>query len=280
MAYATQFPTYFIPHGGGPCFFIKPQDLPPGMPLDAWDPLANYLRGIDAAIGRRPRAVLVVSAHWITARPTVGNAASHHLLYDYYNFPDYTYRLQYPAKGAPDVAARVVELLSNSGIVAETDDRRGIDHGVFVPFKLIYPDADVPIVPMSLQRGLDAADHLAIGAALEPLRDEGVLIVGSGMSFHNIPAMMSLSHPAQAAAFDAWLSTTAEDPDPVRRNASLAQWEQAPAARFAHPQEEHLIPLMVAAGAGGTDVGFRSFAGILGGKPLTGINFGGENTDD
>jgi aromatic ring-opening dioxygenase catalytic subunit (LigB family) len=275
-----KLPTYFIPHGGGPCFFIKPQDLPPGMPKDTWAPLASYLRGIDAAIGRRPRAVLVITAHWLTHRPTVGTATSHSLLYDYYNFPDYTYRLHYPAKGAPGVAARVVELLGKAGIAADTDDQRGIDHGVFVPFMLIYPDADVPIVPMSLHHGLDAAEHLAIGSALAPLRDEGVLIVGSGMSFHNIPAMMSLSHSTEAAAFDRWLSATVEDPDPVRRNASLAQWEQAPAARIAHPQEEHLIPLMVAAGAGGPDLGYRSYAGMLGGKPLTGVDFGGERTND
>ena len=265
-------PTYFIPHGGGPCFFIKPQDMPQGMPHTMWDPLAQYLRGMDAAVGRRPRAVLVVTAHWLTPRPTVGNAAAHHLLYDYYNFPDYTYHLQYPAIGAPDVAARVVELLGGAGIAADTNDRRGIDHGVFVPFMLIYPDADVPIVPMSLQRGLGAAEHLAIGAALAPRRDEGVLIVGSGMSFHNIPAMLSFSHHTEAAAFDGWLSNAIEDP--VRRQFALAQWENAPAARVAHPQEEHLIPLMVSAGAGGRDAGHRSFAGMLGGKPLTGITFG------
>jgi len=269
-----RLPTYFVPHGGGPCFFIKPEDMPPGMPLDTWDPLANYLRGIDAAIGRRPRAVLVVTAHWMTARPTVGNGEAHHLFYDYYNFPDYTYQLQYPAKGAPDVALRVVELLEEVGIDCGLDNRRGIDHGVFVPFKLIYPDADVPIVPMSLQHGLDAADHLAIGAALAPLRDEGVLIVGSGMSFHNIPAMMSLAGSAEAAAFDRWLSLAVEDTDPARRNAALASWERAPAARFAHPQEEHLIPLMVAAGAAQSDLGHKTFAGMLGGKPLSGVTFG------
>ena len=274
MADAKRLPTYFIPHGGGPCFFIKPQDMLPGMPKDTWGPLAAYLRGIDAAIAIRPRAVLVISAHWLTDRPTLGCAVSHHLLYDYYNFPDYTYQLQYPAQGAPEIAARAAQLLDGSGIACDFNDRRGIDHGVFVPFKLIYPAADVPIVSMSLQQGLSAEEHLAIGAALAPLREEGVLIVGSGMSFHNIPAMMSLSHPAEAAAFDDWLSDTIEDPDPRRRDAALARWDRAPAARFAHPQEEHLIPLMVAAGAAGSDRGRRSFTGLLGGKPLTGITFG------
>jgi aromatic ring-opening dioxygenase catalytic subunit (LigB family) len=280
MASESKLPTYFIPHGGGPCFFIKPQDLPAGMPQDTWDPLAAYLRGIDGEVGVRPRAVLVVTAHWLTARPTVSSAAKHTLLYDYYGFPDYTYQLEYPAKGAPDVATRVVELLGQQGILADLDATRGIDHGVFVPLKLIYPDADVPIVAMSLRHDLDAAEHLAIGAALAPLRDEGILIIGSGMSFHNIPAMMSMSHPAEAAAFDAWLVSTVEDFDLARRNGHLAQWEQAPSARIAHPQEDHLLPLMVAAGASKADPGYRSFSGMLGGKPLTGITFGkGENHD-
>lgn len=274
MTSSGRLPTYYIPHGGGPCFFIRPEDIPPGMPHDLWDPLADYLRGIAEAVGRRPRAVLVVTAHWMTERPTVGNAQAHHLLYDYYNFPDYTYQLQYPATGAPDVAARVVELLANAGIAADLDDKRGIDHGVFIPFKLIYPDADVPIVPMSLQLRMDAADHIAIGAALAPLRDENVLIVGSGMSFHNIPAMFSQARPAEAAAFDRWLTAAIEDAEPDRRNAALSSWDRAPAARFAHPQEEHLIPLMVAAGAAGSDIGHKSFAGMIGGNPLSGITFG------
>ncbi len=276
MSHSKRLPAYYIPHGGGPCFFIKPADIPPGMPHDLWDPLAAYLRGIDAAVGRRPRAVLVVSAHWMTMRPTVGNAPAHHLLFDYYGFPDYTYQLQYPARGAPDVAARAVALLADAGIAAELENKRGIDHGVFVPFKLIYPGADVPIVPMSLQQGLNAADHLAIGAALAPLRDEDILIVGSGMSFHNIPAMMSAARAPEAAAFDQWLTHAATQTDAARRNAALARWTDAPAARFAHPHEEHLIPLMVAAGAASEDIGYKSFDGMLGGKPLSGITFGNQ----
>ena len=268
-----RLPTYFIPHGGGPCFFIKPEDMPPGMPKDTWHSLEAYLRGIGGQVGRRPKAVLVITAHWMTPRPTLGTAGKHSLLYDYYGFPEYTYRFDYAPSGAPDVARRAADLLAAAGIESDFDDQRGIDHGVFVPFMLIYPDADVPIVPMSLQQDLSAADHIAIGAALAPLRDEDVLIVGSGMSFHNMRAIMTGSHNEDAAVFGAWLTAAGSAP-PDQRSALLGAWEQAPGGRTAHPQEEHLIPLMVAAGAAGTDLGQKSFDGTLGGKALAGFTFG------
>jgi aromatic ring-opening dioxygenase catalytic subunit (LigB family) len=268
-----RLPTVFVPHGGGPCFFIKPEDLPPGIPKDTWQPLEAYLRGISAAVGRKPKAVLVITAHWMTARPTLGNAPSHHLLYDYYGFPEYTYQFDYPALGAPSVAERAASLLSAAGIASDFDDQRGIDHGVFVPFMLIYPDADVPIVPMSLQQNLNAADHIAIGKALAPLRDEDVLIVGSGMSFHNMRAIMTGTHNAESALFDDWLAAVATAA-PEQREAVLTEWDHAPGGRSSHPQEEHLIPLMVAAGAAHTDMGQKSFAGTLGGKKLSGFTFG------
>jgi aromatic ring-opening dioxygenase catalytic subunit (LigB family) len=273
MQNSKRLPTYFIPHGGGPCFFLKPEDFPPGMPKNIWNSLESYLRGIDGLVGRRPKAVLVISAHWMTPRITLGSAEKHHLLYDYYGFPDYTYQLNYPARGAPEVARRAAELLMSSGIEADFDSERGIDHGVFVPFMLIYPDADVPIVPMSLSQDLDAAKHLEIGRALAPLRDEDVLIIGSGMSFHNMRAIMTGTHNAEAATFDAWLLTAAEAA-PDQRTSLLAQWEREPSGRIAHPQEEHLIPLMVAAGAAATDRGRQSFGGTLGGKALSGFTFG------
>ena len=274
MTRSTRLPTYFIPHGGGPCFFIKPEDMPPGMPKHVWHPMEAYLRGISAAVGRRPKAVLVISAHWMTPRPTLGSATSHSLLFDYYGFPDYTYQLTYPAPGSPDVAARAAELLAYAGIASDMDDERGIDHGVFVPFKLIYPDADVPIVPMSLQQNLDSADHIAIGKALAPLRDEDVLIVGSGMSFHNMRTAMMGTHDTESALFDDWLNDAATNANPDNRNQALEQWAQAPGGRASHPQEEHLIPLMVAAGAAGADVGRRSFSDLMGGKQLSGFTFG------
>ena len=173
------------------------------------------------------------------------------------------------------MAARAVELLGQAGIAADTDDTRGIDHGVFVPFMLIYPEADVPLIPMSLQKDMHADDHRRIGEALAPLRDEDVLIVGSGMSFHNMRAAMTGTAGPEAARFDAWLSETTEAA-PEARGAGLDRWDAAPGARASHPiqAEEHLIPLMVAAGAAGEDIGRKTFGGVLGGTPLSGFTFG------
>ena len=275
MTENNRLPTLYIPHGGGPCFFIKPEDMPPGMPSGVWDSMADYLIGIDAMVGRRPKAVLVITAHWLTPRPTFSVIQKPDLYYDYYNFPDYTYQLKYPVAGAPEVAARARALLADAGIASDSDDTRGIDHGVFIPFLLIYPDADVPIVAMSLQQDMNAAEHLAIGQALAPLRDENVLIVGSGMSFHNMRAMMTGTRDPASEQFAAWLTDAATAP-PAQRNAALAAWEQATGARASHPvqAQEHLIPLMVAAGAADSDVGKESFSDQLGGNRLSGYTFG------
>ncbi len=269
---ATRLPTLFIPHGGGPCFFMDP---PPSAPR-LWDRMAGYLRGIDAGLGQRPRAVLVISAHWEAARPTVNSAAQPPLLFDYYGFPEHTYRLQYPAAGSPVLAARVRELLGSAGIEADEDDARGLDHGVFVPFLLVYPQADVPIVQLSLQAGLDPAAHLAIGRALAPLRDEGVLIVGSGMSYHNLREFFSSGSATLQAAerFDTALTAAVDGTPPAQRDARLTEWKQMPDALAAHPRPEHLLPLMVAAGAAGADPGRRVYHDHLLGKALSAFQFG------
>jgi aromatic ring-opening dioxygenase catalytic subunit (LigB family) len=271
---STRLPTLMIPHGGGPCFFM---DGPPGMPA-MWDAMAAHLRGLAAEVGARPKAVLVVSGHWETEIPTVLAAGEHTLLYDYYGFPEHTYRLTYPAKGAPEIAARTRALLEAANIPTAVETERGLDHGVFVPFKLIYPGADVPIVQMSLRADLSPRRHLEIGRALAPLRDEGVLIVGSGMTFHNMGAMRGpgSDHTVQASeTFDTWLTETVEMVDPRARTERLAAWDQAPGARFAHPREEHLLPIMVAAGAAGDDPGRCVYAERLGGLVAqSGYRFG------
>ena len=264
-------PTLYIPHGGGPCFFM---DVQPGFPADLWERMAAYLRGIDASLGVRPKAVLVISAHWEEAVPTVNVAARPPLFYDYYGFPEHTYRLTYPAPGSPELAARVRELLAGAGIASAEDAGRGLDHGVFVPFKLIYPDADVPMVQLSLIAGLDAQAHLAFGRALAPLRDEGVLIVGSGMSYHNLREFFNGSRSPLADDFDRWLAETAADPDARVRDARLAAWHEAPGALACHPRSEHLIPLMVAAGAAGDDRGRSTYQERLMGKAVSAIQFG------
>lgn len=269
---AARMPTLYIPHGGGPCFFM---DVPPGMPADLWDHMAAYLRGIGPSLPAPPTAVLVISAHWEAPRPTVSTAAQPDLLFDYYGFPEHTYHLTYPAVGSPALAAQVRELLTAAGIASDQDAERGLDHGVFVPFKLIFPEADVPIVAMSLQRGLDPAAHLAIGRALAPLREAGVLIVGSGMSFHNLRTLFSDdgTSDAQASAFDTWLTDAVTAAAPARDRA-LTDWRNAPGARASHPSEEHLLPLMVAAGAAANDRGERVYSDRLMGKALSGFRFG------
>ena len=237
-----------------------------------WDGLAAYLRGIDASLGSRPKAVLVISGHWEAAVPTVNSAAKPGLLFDYYGFPEHTYRFKYPAPGAPQLAERVRALLSGAGFDAEVDSTRGLDHGVFIPLMLIYPDADVPILQLSLQASLDPELHLAMGRALAPLRDQGILIVGSGMSFHNLADMFSGRGAETAAAFDAWLGEAVQDPS--TREQVLAKWREAPGGAASHPREEHLIPLMVAAGAGHGEIGVRRFGESIGGKAISGFQFG------
>ena len=265
-------PALYIPHGGGPCFFMDPM---PGMPPDLWDRMAAYLRGIPASLPAVPRAIVVVSAHWEAPRPTIGVAPSHTLLFDYYGFPEHTYRLRYPARGAPALGARMQTLLAQAGVEADTDDRRGLDHGVFVPFKLMVPDADLPIVPLSLQRSLDAGFHFSVGAALAPLRDEGVLIVASGMSYHNLRDFFQPGRGDDTAqAFDDWLARTIADPDPQARNRALLDWAHAPGARASHPRPEHWIPILVAAGAGAADPASRPYVDRLLNKPVCAVRFG------
>ena len=268
----SRLPTLYIPHGGGPCFFMDPM---PGFPPDLWDQLAGFLRGIPAAIGLRPKSVLVISGHWEERVATVLSPADHTLLFDYYGFPEHTYELTYPAHGEPVVAARVHELLRGAGFATEAKNGRGLDHGVFVPFKLIYPDADMPIVQLSLLNNLDAAQHLAMGRALAPLRDEGVLIVGSGNSYHNLRAFFADNAAANMASaqFDAWLGA-AVTAVPAERERLLAHWHEAPGTIASHPRSEHLIPLMVAAGAAGDDLGYVTYHEQMFGKMFSGIQFG------
>ncbi len=263
-----RLPTLFIPHGGGPCFFVDP---PQGQPR-IWDGLAAYLRGIDASLGERPKAVLAISGHWEAPRPTLNVAEKPHLLYDYYGFPESTYSLKYPVAGAAPFAPRVRALLEVAGFETDIEAKRGLDHGIFVPFMLIYPRADVPILQLSLQHSLDAGLHLRIGKALEPLREQGILIVGSGMSYHNLAAMFSGRGGEASAAFDEWLGAAVADP--ATREQKLQEWRQAPGGRESHPREEHLMPLMVAAGAAGADLGVRAFGESIDGKRISGFQFG------
>lgn len=267
---ASALPTLFIPHGGGPCFFM---DWTRG-PADTWDRMAEWLRGLAASLPERPKAVVVISAHWEAPAFTATAGVAPTLIYDYYGFPEHTYRLTYPAPGAPELARRVVGLLADSGLSAETDPERGFDHGVFIPFKLIFPEAEIPVVQLSLKDGLDPAEHLAAGRTLLPLRREGVLIVGSGMSFHNMRGFGDPAFTPVADRFDDWLTAVVESDDSQAREAALADWAAAPEARLSHPREEHLIPLMVAAGAAAGEPARRVFSDRVMETRVSGYRFG------
>ncbi len=264
-----RLPTLYLPHGGGPCFFME---WTMG-PRDTWDRTARWLRSIQGSLPEAPRALLVVSGHWEAPVPTVTTSPAPPLLYDYYGFPPHTYELRWPAPGSPELAEKTRALLGAAGFESGADPKRGFDHGVFVPLKVAYPDAQVPTVQLSLRAGLDPAEHLAIGRALAPLRDEGVLIVGSGMSYHNMRGFMQPGSLAHSERFDAWLAKTVADA-PAARDAALTAWAQAPSARESHPREEHLLPLMVTAGAAGTDAGKQVFRDKVMGVVVSAVSFG------
>jgi aromatic ring-opening dioxygenase catalytic subunit (LigB family) len=264
----SRMPVVFLPHGGGPWPFVQ---TPFGTKAEL-DLLATYLRNVAALPLSPPKAILMISAHWEAEVPTVMNGAHPPMFYDYYGFPPDSYKITWPAPGHPAVAARVQALLEVAGFKTDTDHERGFDHGTFVPLKLAYPKADVPTVQLSLKRGLDPQEHLAMGKALAPLRDEGVFIVGSGSTYHNLRAF-GPAYKDVAETFDAWLRE-AGTAEPTERNRRLLKWESAPAARQAHPREEHLIPLMVIAGAAGADKGVLGYRGTIMEMAMSAYHFG------
>jgi aromatic ring-opening dioxygenase catalytic subunit (LigB family) len=269
MSVNPPLPSIFLPHGAGPCFFMDWS--PPGT----WDRMAAWLRGLTDRLAVAPTAILVVSAHWEAPEFTVNTQAAPGLLFDYSGFPEHTYRLSWPAAGSPELALRVRDLLAAAGIGSAADDRRGLDHGVFIPLKLVFPRADVPVVQLSLRRGLDPAEHLAMGRALAPLRAQGVLIIGSGMSFHNMQRFRRDNEgvDADSQRFDEWLAETVALPADEREH-GLAHWTQAPGARASHPREEHLLPLHVVAGAAAGDRGRKVFGDRVLGSAQSAFAFG------
>lgn len=241
-------------------------------PHGIWTRMGEYLRGLAATLPARPRAILVVSGHWEErAFAFTGTAGHPSLIFDYYGFPPETYRLTWPAPGAPWLADRGTELLRTAGLPTAIDADRGFDHGVFVPLKVAFPDAEVPVVQMSLHASLDPSLHLAAGKALAPLREEGVLVLGSGMSFHNLRAMGDPRVTEPSQEFDRWLGEAAAAPQ-EERAARLAAWSEAPFARLCHPRGEHLLPLMVAAGAS-QEPGMRDYNEVVLGGAVSAFRF-------
>jgi aromatic ring-opening dioxygenase catalytic subunit (LigB family) len=268
---AARLPTFFISHGGGPWPYMT------GDFRRNFDRLERSLVEMRAGLGDAPKAVLVISGHWETQGFAVSSGARPGMVYDYYGFPPELYQIRYGAPGSPALAQRVQALLAAGGIAAGLDPARGFDHGTFSIMKPLYPDADLPVVQLSLDAALDPSLHLAVGRILAPLRDEGVLILGSGLSYHNLAAMRGGGSGAKASRdFDAWLQQTLVQAPAEQRARQLSAWERAPAARAAHPREDHLIPLMVAVGAAGDDPGVLIYhqADFFGGITVSSFRFG------
>ena len=262
-------PVFFIPHGAGPCFFMDWQ------PADTWNKMAECLKSISNRLPERPKAILMISAHWQTPEFSITTSEQPELIYDYSGFPEHTYQLTYPASGAPVLAEQIGELLTNAGINNQQNALRGFDHGVFVPLKLMFPEADIPVVQMSLRNDLDPKAHLAAGQALHSLRQEGVLIIGSGMSFHNMRGYGDANFTAPSEHFDEWLMTTiAANQD--ERSSALSDWSSAPNALESHllGAEEHLLPLMIAVGAAGSDKGHKIYSEQVLKTQLSAFQFG------
>ena len=233
----------FLSHGGGPL---------PLLGDESHKEMVACLQKIAAGIGK-PSAILLVSAHWEESIPAISSGTNPALIYDYYGFPEESYTIKYPCPGEPLLAGRIYDLLGNSGITANLDSQRGFDHGLFVPLKIMYPNADIPCVQLSLVNNLDPAEHLKIGKALQDLEYENLLVIGSGFSFHNMHAFFTPEtddSKAMNESFETWLLDTCSNPEikESERAQRFLDWTKAPAARFCHPREEHLLPLHVCYG--------------------------------
>lgn len=270
-------PTLYIPHGGGPCFFLNEDGSCPPM----WRAMQAYLANLVNGLAERPKAILIVSAHWAEPQFTVHVGERPGLLFDYYGFPPHTYDLRWDAPAAPDVARRAGHLLRQAGFQTGEEAECGWDHGVFIPMMVALPDADIPVAQLSLcvpnrHADYDPGMHIRAGEALAPLREEGVLIIGSGMSFHNLRL---IGAPIEQATeeFDEALTGIVTLRDAQARNSGLTTWADLSHARTAHPPgggEDHLIPLMVAAGAAREDRGIRTYKDSVLGWTVSAYQFG------
>lgn len=238
--------------------------------------MVSFLKKITSELGE-PAAILVISAHWEEEQATITSSSHPEIIYDYYGFPAEAYTIQYAAPGNPGLAKEIHALLMASGITARLDEQRGFDHGLFVPLKLMYPQAQIPCIQLSLLKNLDPRKHIALGKAIASLREKNILIIGSGMSFHNLKTFFSsdIDSSRENDAFDHWLIETCTDPaiSSKARKQRLIEWEKAPFARFCHPREEHLLPLHVCYGIAcfGTPIAKIAFNDQIMGKKVTSL---------
>ena len=244
----TKFPAVFVNHGGGP------------MPLLGKQPeITHHLRKelVTKYLPETPTSIVVLSAHWESHIVSITSSANPSMVYDYSGFPPESYMYQYPAPGSPELANKIQGLFEQHGIKSQLDDKRGYDHGVFVPLMLMYPNPIIPVVCVSLDASLSIEKNLKIGSALQSLREEGVLILGSGYTFHNMGGFFNPTKEILSASteFNTWLKETMTNRDDreggTALKAKLLEWEKAPGARLCHPREEHLLPLFMTAAAAG-----------------------------
>jgi len=250
----------YIPHGGGPLPLIDEA---------TYGRLNAYLRGFKDSI-ETPDAIVVISAHWEESIISITASPQPSMLFDYYGFPPETYQYQYPAPGEPELAGHAHELIGKAGIQSRLDHDRGFDHGVFVPLMLMYPQAEVPCIQISLSDSMDAAFHIRLGKALADLKRKNLLVLGSGFSFHNMSVFLSETNQANQEKnrlFENWLAQTCSDKalSETEREQRLSDWILAPHVRFCHPREEHLLPLQVCYGIGGAAAEITFQEPIVGG---------------
>ena len=235
----------YFSHGGGPLPIL-------GDPTH--EAMVDFMLKLPSQL-RNPDTILVISAHWEESAATLLGAHAPSMFYDYYGFPDEAYDISYPAPGSPELANEISKFLNKSNIPAQIDPQRGFDHGLFIPLKLMYPQANIPSLQLSLLKGLDPAAHIALGKALRELMVENILVIGSGFSFHNMNAFSLKEKNAPDPANDAfqnWLIEVCTGPmTQAEREKRLINWERAPSARYCHPREEHLLPLHVCLGMAG-----------------------------
>jgi len=215
-----------------------------------------------------PAALVVISAHWEESVATITSAAQPPLLYDYYNFPKEAYQIRYPCPGEPSLAKKIHQMLGLAGIASRLDATRGLDHGVFVPLKIMYPNANIPCVEVSLQNTLDPSYHIAVGKALRQLCEQNVLVIGSGSSFHNFRTSGDNQAESERLneSFEQWLQNVCCDSgvSEEQRANELLSWAAAPGARYSHPREEHLLPLHVCYGVAESPCSERFELSIMG----------------
>jgi aromatic ring-opening dioxygenase catalytic subunit (LigB family) len=214
--------------------------------------MVEHLGNIASSI-ERPSGIVVISAHWEESEATVTAHPKPPIIYDYYGFPAESYSLEYPAPGDPELAARLVDTMAEKDIAARLDHERGFDHGLYIPLLLMYPEADIPCIQLSLLSSLDPEKHIRVGEALSNLARDNVIVLGSGFSFHNLKVLLggdSSTPDPENDAFESWLIDTCKSSeiDESTRVQRLINWERAPAARYCHPREEHLLPLHVCYG--------------------------------